>query len=570
MKMLRGLEPGCPRRPGVRRVGPRSSPLLAIVGVFALTCGTTPVGLSPVITLSSSRLSFTANEGGTDPPLQTVSITSGGGGTLTGLAVGPISYGAGQLTGWLVASLSGSAAPATITLSDTTTSLVPGTYTAVVELTSSVASNSPQAVDVTLVMGPPSCALCRLAFTVQPSATVAGAVITPAVQVTAKDASGNTATGFTGPVTVATLGATDTIFGTTSVAAVKGVATFANLRIDRAGAADTLTATASGFTGAESVPFSVTAGPVSATQSAVFAVPDSILTSPGISTITILAHDAFANPIRGAVVALSATGAGNNLAQPAGPTDVSGVATGTLASTVAETKIVSATINGTAITQTVTVTVRAVSATRSTVSAAPTSFAAICSSSSITVTARDAGGAPIGGAPVTLAVTGTGNTLTQPTGQTDASGVATGTLSSTINETKTVSAAINGTPITQAVTVTVTPGPPTQLCFTVQPRTTAVGRVITPAVQVTATDASGHVASGFTGPITVAIGTNPAGGTLSGTTSAASVNGVATFTNLSINKAGTGYTLTAAAGGFTGATSAPFNIFPFCGRACRD
>ena len=46
----------------------------------------------------------------------------------------------------------------------------------------------------------------------------------------------------------------------------------------------------------------------------------------------------------------------------------------------------------------------------------------------------------------------------------------------------------------------------------------------------------------------MAIGTNPGGGTLSGTSPVAAVAGVATFTNLSIDKAGTGYTLTASVG----------------------
>ena len=41
-------------------------------------------------------------------------------------------------------------------------------------------------------------------------------------------------------------------------------------------------------------------------------------------------------------------------------------------------------------------------------------------------------------------------------------------------------------------------------------------------------------------------GTNPGGGTLSGTRRAAAVAGVATFGNLSIDKVGTGYTLTSA------------------------
>ena len=47
----------------------------------------------------------------------------------------------------------------------------------------------------------------------------------------------------------------------------------------------------------------------------------------------------------------------------------------------------------------------------------------------------------------------------------------------------------------------------------------------------------------------MAIGTNPGGGTLSGTNPVAAVSGVATFANLSIDKAGNGYTLTASAGG---------------------
>jgi len=66
--------------------------------------------------------------------------------------------------------------------------------------------------------------------------------------------------------------------------------------------------------------------------------------------------------------------------------------------------------------------------------------------------------------------------------------------------------------------------------------------------------------TGFTGTITVALGANPGGGTLAGTKSVAAVSGVATFSTLSINNAGTGYTLVASAAGLTGATSAAFNI----------
>src|SRR5207248_2256576 len=81
---------------------------------------------------------------------------------------------------------------------------------------------------------------------------------------------------------------------------------------------------------------------------------------------------------------------------------------------------------------------------------------------------------------------------------------------------------------------------------------------IAPAVQVTAQDAQGNTATGFTGNITVAIGTNPSTGTLGGTLTHAAVGGVATFANLAIDKVGTGYTLTATGAG--SATSTAFNI----------
>src|SRR5437870_13572304 len=55
-------------------------------------------------------------------------------------------------------------------------------------------------------------------------------------------------------------------------------------------------------------------------------------------------------------------------------------------------------------------------------------------------------------------------------------------------------------------------------------------------------------------------GTNPTGGVLAGTTTVVAVNGVASFVTLSVHRAGTGYTLTAAAPDLTGATSTIFNI----------
>ena len=73
-------------------------------------------------------------------------------------------------------------------------------------------------------------------------------------------------------------------------------------------------------------------------------------------------------------------------------------------------------------------------------------------------------------------------------------------------------------------------------------------------------DASGNLVTGDTRSVTVALGSNPGGSTLSGTKTVSAVGGVATFSTLSLNNAGNGYTLSASASGLTGATSSAFNI----------
>ena len=104
------------------------------------------------------------------------------------------------------------------------------------------------------------------------------------------------------------------------------------------------------------------------------------------------------------------------------------------------------------------------------------------------------------------------------------------------------------------------PAVPTALAFAVQPSNTAAGAVITPAVQVEIRDQFGARMTTASNNVTVAIGTNPAGGTLAGTRTVAAVNGVATFSGLSINTIGAGYTLAASSNGLTSATSGSFNI----------
>src|SRR5262249_16933866 len=110
----------------------------------------------------------------------------------------------------------------------------------------------------------------------------------------------------------------------------------------------------------------------------------------------------------------------------------------------------------------------------------------------------------------------------------------------------------------------IAPGPPTKLGFVHGPSNTGAGAAITPAVTVAVEDASGNIeTSDNATQVSLAFGTNPSGGTLSGVSTVTAASGVASFSGLSINAVGTGYTLTASSTpSFSGATSAPFNITP--------
>ena len=104
------------------------------------------------------------------------------------------------------------------------------------------------------------------------------------------------------------------------------------------------------------------------------------------------------------------------------------------------------------------------------------------------------------------------------------------------------------------------PGPPAKLAFVVQPSGGTAGRLA--PVRVAVKGVSGRVVTSFAGQITISIDYNPSGGLLSGTLVEDAVQGVGSFTDLSIDFGGTGYTLAATASGLTGATSEPFDNLP--------
>lgn len=132
------------------------------------------------------------------------------------------------------------------------------------------------------------------------------------------------------------------------------------------------------------------------------------------------------------------------------------------------------------------------------------------------------------------------------------------TITNTGNFTITATDNGGGTATGTSNSFQVNAGAASKLVFTQQPTTTAAGQTIS-AVKVQVQDANGN-ATTSTASIAMAIANNPSSGTLSGTTPVTAANGTATFSDLSINKGGTGYTLQATSAGLTSATSTSFNV----------
>ena len=271
------------------------------------------------------------------------------------------------------------------------------------------------------------------------------------------------------------------------------------------------------------------------------------------------ARDIGGNTIQGASVVLAATGSNNTLGQP-GSTDGSGVATGSFSSTSLGTHTITAKINGVEVTDRsiITVTPGPVSASQSSVGAAPNAIPAGGGPATVTVTARDAAGNPISGASVSLSVSGGGNTVSAPAA-TNANGVTSATFTSTESGDHVITATINGVTIDDTPTVSVQAGPPASLSFVQGPSTTQAGQTINPPVSVAVRDQFGNLA---TGQVQMSLVVPFLGsGTLNGTTSVTAFVAIAIFTNLSVSSPALGYQLTATLGSLS-VTSNGFIVTP--------
>ncbi len=162
------------------------------------------------------------------------------------------------------------------------------------------------------------------------------------------------------------------------------------------------------------------AGALDASKSRVSAAPTSIPASSGsdFSTITVTATDAFGNPLQNVPVSIAATGTGNTIVQPSGPTNAQGVATGKFSSTSPGDHVVSATVGGATLGQTATVTVNAGRPVAS-LSSAQVGPGTAGAPTQVTISLRDASNNPVAGAGDKISVTVSGaNTAGGPVSET--------------------------------------------------------------------------------------------------------------------------------------------------------
>jgi hypothetical protein len=431
----------------------------------------------------------------------------------------------------------------------------------------------------------------QTAFTQQPSSsTTAGTPFSTQPKVSVEDAGGNVVTTDSSTVTLGITSGTGnsqgtlTCTGSDSATAVQGVATFAGCSVDKSGAGYTLTASDAALTAGTSSAFSITPG--SASMLAFTRQPAGATGGSAFTTQpTVSVEDLHGNVVTGdsssITLAISTgtgtTGAvlactgGNTMAASAGGAAFAGcnidkVGTGyTLRAT--DSALTPAT--STAFNVTTGTASKLVFSAQPSNSTGGTAFG-----TQPQVTIEDAGGNTVSGntSSVTLAITsGTGTAgaaLSCTGGDTLAAtaGVAsfTGCRVDKSGTGYTLTATDGALPSAASNSFNVTVGTAAQLAFAAQPASSTGGVAFPTQPAVTIEDAGGNTVTGNTSTVALAItsgtGANGANLTCTGGQSMSATAGVASFAGCKIDKAATGYTLTATDGALTAAISTAFNV----------
>lgn len=361
-----------------------------------------------------------------------------------------------------------------------------------------------------------------LAFAVQPAGPRAAAPLATQPVVNVLDAYGAPAAGFSGSVTITIKTGTGadgaTLQGTTTVPVVNGVATFQDLAIATPGSAFVLTAGATGLDAVDSAPFDL-----------------GLL--PGIECPSVL----------------------NVIADPGscqGTTSFPATATGS------PNPAIHYSIGGTAISPPY----RFPEGRTTVVATATNAIGATSVSFDVVVTDIDPPVPDVATLPDVIGVC-SATIVAPPTATDTCSGKVTGATTDALSYSVPGSHVVTWTYTdafgnTSSQTQTAIVQPATRLAFSTQPLGASPGEAFVhqPVIQVLG--AGPDPAACYTGSVSLSIkaGTGTAGATLSGTVSVPVVNGIATFTDLSIDLVGNGFVLVASTPDLPAVESAAFNV----------
>ena len=277
-----------------------------------------------------------------------------------------------------------------------------------------------------------------------------------------------------------------------------------------------------------------------------------------LTPLVVRVADQFGNPISGTMVSWARSVGSGSLGGTSSTTGDDGRATMTyvLGSTVGS-ESVTASVSGVA--THATFNFQAIAAAPSTIAAvsgnAQKARVGTALAAPLVVRIADDVGAPVSGATVSWTAAN-GNVASAST--TDANGQSSVvlTLGSRTGSVSATAMIANGKRVTFAATAQ--PGIVAAAVFSTQPTNATAGGTMS-TIRIALLDVFGNQTAAAN-PVTIALGSNPGGAALGGTLTRGATNGVATFNDLEIDKAGVGYTLIASSGNTANITSSAFSV----------
>jgi hypothetical protein len=410
----------------------------------------------------------------------------------------------------------------------------------------------------------------KLVFLTEPAGTItAGANFALSVQV--EDTYGNIETSDNDTLNLALQAASagTSLHGGTSSEASGGIASFTGISVHSAGAGYTITASDGALAAATTSSFAIVAAAPAAL--AVVTQPPPTVTAGVPFSMSFAVADLYGNIITGATNDLALTlidgPANSGFAGTAQAAVSNGTAifSGLTLTTAASGLVFEASSSSLSSVSTQAISVVAAAASHLVIVGPPPSTVPAGTTFGVVLSAEDPYGnvATSDNQPVNVSLVATAGAALGGAGSAD---LVDGVLSYSLNldtsgQGDMLSFAASGLASVTTPMVNVVPGAPARLAIVGEPPA-SVGAGSSFGLDVAIEDAFGNVITTDSGPVSLRISGNPAGGVLGGTTTISASGGEASFSGLTVTTAGSGYSLSVTAPGVVSALTTAVTITP--------